>query len=145
MTAESASDRQLQWVLVVRRSFEIPDHVDNEDARRALVRKLEEHLHQNGWQSATRAIAEPMVDALMAFGASGDFDDRLLPVDLDVSSETFVTRDAAHRLIDNGMMTVDPQHLVFDVTSEYPPEVIAVAEIVLDRVFQYAREQSFGE
>jgi hypothetical protein len=120
-------------VLVVRRSFGIPDLVANEDAREVLVGSFEEQLRQNGWQSPSRVIAEPMVDALMALEPNGGLDDRLLPVD-----------DAAFRLLDRGTTVVDSQHLVLDVTSEYPPEIVAVAQHVLDRVGHYVREQPFG-
>ncbi len=139
MTTGPDSHRQPQRVLVVRRSFGIPDLVDNNDARRALVGCLEELLLQNGWQSGTRAIADVMVDALLALAASGDLDDYVLPDGL----STFTTRNAALRLIDKGMTVVDPEHLVIDLTSGYPPEIVEVAEGVLDRVFQYAREQPF--
>ena len=71
MTAESASNRQQQWALVVRRSFGISDRVADEEAREALIGSLEDQLRENGWQSPTRGIAEPMVDALMALGANG--------------------------------------------------------------------------
>ena len=144
MTAESASDRQQQWVLVVRRSFEIPDLVGNEDAREALIGHLLEQLQENGWQSPTRGTAAPIVDALMAFGASEEIDDQLLPVGLGLSAPTFTTQDVAYRLLDRAMTVVDPEHLVFDVMSELPPEVVAVTQQVLDRVFQYVREQPFG-
>ena len=134
MTAESASDRQQQWALVVRRSFGIPDPVSNEDAREALIGSLRDQLHENGWQSPTRGTAEPIVDALIAFGTSGDLDDRLLP-----------PGDAAYRLIDKGLSAVDPEHLVFDMMFEYPPEVVAAIQQLLDRVSQYVREQSLGD
>ncbi len=145
MTAESASDRQQQWVLVVRRSFEIPDLVGNEDAREALIGHLLDQLQENGWQSPTRGTAEPIVDALMAFGATEEMDDQLLPAGLGLSAPTFTTQDAAYRLLDKALAVVDPEHLVFDVMSELPPEVVAVTQQVLDRVFQYVREQPFGD
>jgi hypothetical protein len=66
----------------------------------------------------------------MALATSGDVDDRLLPAG-----------DAAYRLLYEGTTLVDPQHLVFDVMSEYPPEVVAVAQQALDRVGHYVREQ----
>ena len=134
MTAESASDRQQQWALVVRRSFGIPDLASNEDAREALVRSLQDQLQENGWQSLTRGTAEPIVDALIALGASGDQDDRVLP-----------PRDAAFRLIDKGLSVIDPEHLVFDMAFEYPPEVVAAVEQMLVRVSQHTREQSLGD
>jgi hypothetical protein len=145
MTAESVSDRQQQWVLVVRRSFEISDVVSDEDARKALIGHLQEQLEGNGWQSPTRGIAEPLVDALMALGASGDIDDQLLPAGLGVSAPTFTTRDAAYRLLDKGLTVVDPEHLVFDSMSELPSEVVGTAQQILDRVFEYVRKQPFGD
>jgi hypothetical protein len=134
MTAESASDRQQQWVRIVRRSFGVPDLIPHAEARNALIGSLEDQLRENGWRSPTREIAEPMVDALMGLGAGEDVDDRLLPA-----------ADAAHRLLEKGTTVVDPQHLVFDMMSEYPPEVVAVAQQVLDRVGQYVREQPVGD
>ncbi len=144
MPVESASSRQQEWTLVVRRSFGIPDAVDHEDARRALVRGIEDQLHEHGWHSATRAIAQPMMDALIVLGASGELDAWLLAADGRVSPDTASSRDAAHRLLDRGTTVVDPEGLVFDVTDEYPPEVITVAEQALDRVSRYVRERSFG-
>ena len=78
--------------------------------------------------------AEPIVDALWAFETSGDHDDGLLS-----------PRDAACRLIDRGLSVIDPEHLVFDVLFQYPPEVVAAVEQVLARVSQYMREQSLGD
>jgi hypothetical protein len=129
MNAESNPDRQYQWELVVRRSFGIPDLVADEDARKALIGFFQDQLEQNGWQSPTRGMCEPIVDALMALGASGDFDDRLLSAEM--------RRDAAYRLIDGGIAEVDPLHLVFDARFEYPPQVVAVAQSFLDRIGQY--------
>lgn len=100
MTTEAASDRERQWVLVVRRSFGIPDLLGNEDARGALIGSLEAQLRENGWQRSIRAIAEPIADALMASGTSGDLDDVLLPVGRGLAAETVDTCDAAYRLID---------------------------------------------
>ena len=143
MTAESASDRQQQWVLVVRRSFDIPDLVGNEDAREALM--APPGAASGEWVAKPhRGTAAPIVDALMAFGASEEIDDQLLPVGLGLSAPTFTTQDVAYRLLDRAMTVVDPEHLVFDVMSELPPEVVAVTQQVLDRVFQYVREQPFG-
>jgi hypothetical protein len=145
MTADSDSDRQQQWTFVVRRSFGIPDHLGTEEARRELVMCLEEQFLENGWRSAPRAIADPMVDALMALGVSGDPEDRLFNAERSVFSDPFPTRDAAHQLIDKALTIVDPEHLVVDPTSEYPPEIVAAAQVALDRVFRYADEQPFGE
>jgi hypothetical protein len=134
MTAESASDRQQQWELVVRRSFGIPDLVSSKDAREALVESFQDQLLENGWQSLTRGTAEPIVDALMALGASGDQDDGLFP-----------PRDAAYRLIDKGLSVIDPERLAFDMMFEYPPEVVAAVEQMLVKVSQHAREQPLGD
>jgi hypothetical protein len=133
MTAESASDRQQRWALVVRRSFGISDVVSHEDAREVLIGFLLDQLYRDGWQSPTRGTAEPIVDALIAFGASDDLDDRLL-----------LPRDAANRLIDKGLSEIDPEHLVFDMMFEYPPEVVAATQQLLDRISQYLREQSLS-
>lgn len=126
MSAGSNADRQQEWVLVVRRSFGIPDLVSNEDAREAIIGSLLEQLQENGYQSPTRGAAEPIVDAFIAFGVSGDLDDSLLP-----------PGDAANRLIDKGLSEIDPEHLVFDMMFEYPPEVVAAVQKLLDRVSQY--------
>ncbi len=134
MTTESDSRRQEQWVLCVRRSFGIPDLAADEEAREALIENLEDQLRGNGCRSSAHGIAEPMVDALLALWASEHLDERLVPAS-----------DAAYRLLDRGTSAVDPEHLVFDVMSEYPPEVVAVAQRVLDQVGDYAREQPFGD
>jgi hypothetical protein len=136
MTTEPDSHRQPQWVLAVRRSFGIPDPVNDNNARSALVGCLEELLLQNGWHSGRRAIADAMVDALIALAASGDLDDGIQRG----GPSTVSTRKAAIRLIDKAMTVVDPEYLVIDITHGYPPEIVEVAEGVLDRVFQYARE-----
>jgi hypothetical protein len=82
-------------------------------------------------------VCEPILDALMGLGAIGDLDDRLL------SAEP--RRAAAYQLLDTGLSKVDPQHLVFDASFEYPPEVVALAQQVLDRVGRYLREQPFDD
>jgi hypothetical protein len=137
MTDESPSDRQQQWELVVRRSFGISDLVAKRDAREALIRNFEDQLHENGWHIPSRGTAEPIVDALMALGAIEDLDDPTLT--------TRTTRDSAYRLIEKGLAVIDPEHLVFDMSFEYPREVVAAAEQVLDRVGRYVREQQFGD
>jgi hypothetical protein len=90
-----------------------------------------------------------MVDALMALGVSGDPEDGLFNAELNaeqsVFSDPLPTRDAAHQLIDKALTIVDPEHLVVDPTSEYPPEIVAAAQVALDRVFRYADEQPFGD
>jgi hypothetical protein len=136
MTSESDSIRQQQWVLAVLRTFGIPDMMSNDDARRALVGSLEEQLQENGWLSATRAVADPMAEALLAFGATSDLDDLL--------SSTDLPAEAAHRLISNGMTVVDPEHLALDVRGEYPPEVVVVAQLILVRAMQCVREHPYG-
>ncbi|MGH8996784.1 MAG: hypothetical protein ACRDYB_12275 [Acidimicrobiales bacterium] len=144
MTAESASDRQEQWVFVVRRSFGIPDLVAEHEAREAIVGSLEDQLRQNGWKSPARGIAEPMVDALMAMGASGDLYDRLIQGELALTAASFTGRDAAYQLIEMGMGIVDPETLIFDLMNDYPIEVVAAAQQALELVGQYVREQPFG-
>ena len=140
MTAASGSDRREQWALVIRRSFAIPDDVGADDARKTIIGYLEGQLRENGWQGPTRTVAEPIVDALIAAGAGGDRDDPLALL----SNATFTGRDAAHRLLVMGLMIVDPEHLVFDARSGYPPEIIAAVEQVVDRVSHYVRELPFG-
>ena len=73
------------------------------------------------------------MDALIAFGVGGDLDDSLLP-----------PGDAANRLIDEGLSEIDPEHLVFDMMFEYPPEVVEAIQQLLDRVSQYLRDQSLS-
>lgn len=145
MTSESASDRQQHWTFVARRSFGIPESIGDQEARRILVSRIETQLQENGWRNAPHAIAQPMLDAVIALGASGDFDDQVLPAELGSSAESVTTRDAAHRLLDRGMSVVDPEYLVFDARGEYPPEVIAAAQQVLDLIFAYLREQPFDD
>jgi hypothetical protein len=145
MTSDSSSDPHEHWTYVARRSFGIPEAVDNEEARKLLVSHIEMKLQENGWRNAPHAIAQPMLDALIALGASGDLDDQLLPPELRASAEGVTGRDAAHRLLDKGISVVDPEYLVFDMRSEYPPEVVAVAQEVLDLIFEYLREQPFDD
>ena len=134
MTAEWASDRQRQWELVVRHAFGISDRVPNNDAREALIGSFQDRLQDNGLQSPTRGAAEPIVDALLALGPVEDLDDPMLS-----------TRETAYRLLEKGMTVVDPERLVFDARFEYPPEVVAAAQQILDRVGRYLREQQFGD
>jgi hypothetical protein len=134
VTAESASDRQQQWEFVVRRSFGISDLVANNDARETLIRCFEDELQVSGWQSAPRAVAQPIVDALMVLEVVGD-----------LSDPSFTTRDGAHRVIAKGIAVIDPEHLVYEAGFEYPPEIVAAAQQMLLRVEQYVREQSFGD
>jgi hypothetical protein len=86
-----------------------------------------------------------MLEALIALGASGDLDDQMLPTELRVSADSVTTRDAAHRLLDKGISVVDPEYLVYDTRSEYPPEIVAVAQHVLDLVFAYIRKTPFED
>lgn len=136
MTTESDPIRQQQWAQAVRRSFGIPDLMSHEDARRTLAKSLEEELRRHGWLSATRAVADPMADALLTLGAHSDFDDQWLLTD--------PPTEAAHRLVANGLLVVDPEHLVFDERGEHPPEVVAVAQLALVRVIESAREHPTG-
>jgi hypothetical protein len=145
MTSDSPSDRHQQWMLVARRSYGIPESVGESDARRILVGHIERQLQESGWWSAPHAIAQPMLDALIALGANGELDDQVLPAELRVPAEGVTTRDAAHRLLDKGRSEVDPEYLVFDARSEYPPEVVAVAQQVLDLILEYLREQPLDD
>jgi hypothetical protein len=145
MSAESASDRQRQWELVVRHSFGISDGASDQDAWNEVTKCFEEKLRENGWQETPRGIAEPMVNALVALGADGELDDYFAPAALSPpETAAFTTRDPAHRLLDKGLGSVDPEHLAFGVMFEYPDEVIATAQQVLDQVGHYMREQQSG-
>ena len=134
MTAKSASDRQQQWELVVRRSFGISDLVPNKDARETLIRCFEDELEVSGWQSAPRAVAQPFVDALMVLEVVGD-----------LSDPSFTTRDGAHRVIAKGIAVIDPEHLVYEARFDYPTEIVAAAQQMLVRIEQYVREQPLGD
>lgn len=134
-------ERQQQWTLVVRRSFGISDLVGDEEATKALIGRVQDQLQESGWQGPRRAVAEPMVHALLGLETSGDLDDRLVPTGLGISAPTSVSREAACRLIDKGMTVVDPEHLVFDMSGDYAPEVVVVAQKVLDQICQYVCEQ----
>jgi hypothetical protein len=134
LTSDSASDRQEQWEIVVRRSFGVSDLVSKSEARETLIRVFEDELQVSGWHSAPRAVAQPLVDSLMVLEVIGD-----------LSDPTFTTRDRAHRLVGHGIGVVDPEHLVYDARFEYPPEIVAAAQQMLARVEQYVREQPFGD
>lgn len=134
MTRGSASDPQGQWQIVVRRSFGISDLVANEDARETLVRCFEDELQVSGWQSAPRAVAQPLVDSLM-----------LLEVVGSLSDPAFTTRDRAHRIVAHGIGVIDPEHLVYDARFEYPPEIVVAVQQMLARVEQYVREPPFDD
>jgi hypothetical protein len=136
MNGESDSFRQQQWHLVVRRSCGISDGIADEDARRTLIEIFQAELQENGWENPTRGMCEPLLDALMALGTSHDLDHAL---------SAGVGRADAHRLIDKGIAEVDPLHLVFDMRFEYPPEAVAAAQQVLERVFQYALDNPFAD
>ena len=140
MNAESVSERQALWTLAVRRSFGVPDTVDGDDARNAVVERLRQKLEDNGWHTATREIAEPILEALIELAANGDLDNFLLSAGTDLSAETMTARAAAHRVIDKGMTAVDPEHLVFDVRNEHPPAVVAAVQYALDQVVIYVRQ-----
>jgi hypothetical protein len=143
MNVES-SGRDLEWTIVVGRSFGIPDTVGHLDARRIIIECIEGQLRENGWQGASRAIAEPMLDALIELGANGGFDACLLPTEAGASADMANTRDAAHRIIDRAIAVVDPEHLVIDVPGEYPSEILLTARHSVEQVVIYLREQSSG-
>lgn len=138
MSAE-AMNPQLQWDLLVRRSFGISDVVAHTDAREELIGCFQVRLHENGWDSASRGIAEPVVDALM------QLDGHLRPDELPHSASVFASREVTYRLLESGMSVVDPEHLVFDSTLEYPAEIVAAAQQTLDRIGQYTREQALAD
>jgi hypothetical protein len=127
----SPSDRQEQWVIVVRRSFGISDVVAHDDAREILIRLFENELQVIGWQSAPRAVAQPVVDSLLSVDVIGD-----------LSDATFTTRDRANRLVGHGIALVDPEHLVLDTSMGYPVEIVAAAQQMLERVEKYLDQQS---
>lgn len=145
MSPPSASNGQAQWALVVRRSFGIPDLVAEDDARTALIGSVEERLHENGWQSPAHQIAELMVEALLALGASGSPDEALFGAERDLVDATFAGQDPAHRLLNQGMTVADPEHLDWDVMSEPPPELVATAQQVLERIGRYVQEHPLGD
>ncbi len=105
---------------------------------------LQEQLLEKGWRSAPRAIADAMTDALMGWEMRSDPGERRFPAERSVSDVPLLAPDAAHQLIENGLTVVDPEHLVVDATGGYPPEIVAVVQFALDRVFRYANEQPFG-
>lgn len=144
MGAGPASEEQ-QWTLIVRRSFDIADGLDDKAAKDALVGHLEGQLQERGWHSSTRAIAQPMVDALMVMAVSGDLHDGVLPSGSLGSADAFDSQSGAYRLLDRGMTTVDPENLVFDARSDFPPEVVAVAQYALERVSEYLGKQMPGD
>jgi hypothetical protein len=145
MTSESAPDPQQHWTFLARRTFGIDEAIGDEEAKRILVSRIEMQLQENGWQNAPHAVAAPMLDALIALGASGDLDDLMLQTELRGSAESVTTRDAAHRLLAKGISVIDPEYLVYDARAEYPPELVAAAQQVLDRVSAYVREQSIDD
>lgn len=134
MTTEPDEIRQQQWALVVWRSFGISDAMTHEEARKALVASIEEQLRENGWTSAPRAVADPMAAALLTFGARSEFDSRELSTEVSV--------DEANRLVDHGLMVIDPEQLAYDVRGEHPAEVVTVAQAALARVIEYAGQQN---
>jgi hypothetical protein len=134
LTSGSESDRQEEWEIVVRRSFGVSDLVAKNEARETLIKFFEDELQVSGWQSAPRAVAQPLVDSLMVLEVIGD-----------LSDPAFTTRDRARRVVGHGIGVIDPEHLAYDVRFEYPPEIVAAAQQMLARVEQYVREQPFGE
>jgi hypothetical protein len=143
MSATANWDRE-QWALVVRRSFEIPDPVSDSEAQDVLVARVEGVLRDNGWTSATRAVAEAVLEAVVVVGASGDLGDLMPAADASGSDAGLPIRDAALRVLDTGTTIVDPEDLVFDGSGDYPPEIVASVQQVLDRVNHYVREQPLG-
>ena len=129
-----APRRQEQWQIAVRRSFGISDLVADEDDRETLVRYFENELQASGWQSAPRAVAQPLVDSLMLFEVVGD-----------LSDPAFTTRVGAHRMVAHGIGVIDPEHLAYDVRFEYPPEVLLASQQMLARVEHFVREQPFDD
>ena len=108
-----------------------------------LILTVEDELYKNGWRGPTRAIAAPVVEALMELGAIGDLDDHLLRGKLTPPAASVTSRDAAHRILDRGWKIVDPENLVFDSGSECPPEVVIAVEQVLNRIGEYMRGKPF--
>ena len=143
MSATANWDRE-QWALVVRRSFEIPDPVSDGEAQDVLVGRVEELLRDNGWTSATRAVAEAVLEALVVMGASGDLDNLIPAADVSRSDPSVPTREAALRVLDTGTTIVDPEDLVFDGSGDYPPEIVASVQQVLDLVNHYLGEHPLG-
>ena len=129
--APGSTSRQEQWVIVVRRSFGISDVVADNDARETLIRFFEGELQVTGWQSAPRAVAQPLVDSLLLLDVIGDLND-----------STFTTRDRANHVVANGIAVVDPEHLVLDTRFGYPPEIVAAVQQMLAWVEKYLGQQS---
>jgi hypothetical protein len=115
----------------VRRSFGISDVVADHDARETLIRRFEDELEVTGWQSAPRAVAQPLVDSLMMLEVIGDLND-----------SNVTTQDRAYRVVENGIAVVDPEHLVLDTRFGYPPEIVAATQQMLGRVEKYLGEQT---
>jgi hypothetical protein len=65
----------------------------------------------------------------------------LLGGDLGPSTSTFASRSIVDRFIDKATTIVDPEYLVFDSRSEYPPSLVATVQQVLDRLGEYLRGQ----
>ena len=118
-------------MIVVRRSFGISDVVADNDARETLIRFFEGELQVTGWQSAPRAVAQPLVDSLLLLDVIGDLND-----------STFTTRDRANHVVANGIAVVDPEHLVLDTRFGYPPEIVAAVQQMLAWVEKYLGQQS---
>ena len=145
MDVDSSSYRHSEWAIVVGRSFGIPDSVGHVEARRITIECIQGQLQENGWHAATRAIAEPMLDALIELGANGGLDACLFPPETGTSADDVAsTRDAAHRVIDRAISVVDPEHLVIDMPGEYPSEILLTAQHAVDQVVIYVRAQPSG-
>lgn len=134
MTQGSAPGRQADWQFVVRRSFGISDLATHEDARQALVKCFEDELQERGWQSAPRAVAQPLVDSLLLVEVVGNLDD-----------PAFTTLDGANRLIAHGIGVIDPEHLVYEAGFDFPPEIVVAVQEMLARVEQYVRGQPLDD
>jgi hypothetical protein len=130
MSQGSMSRSQEKWQIAVRRSFGISDLVAGEDARETLVKCFEDELQVCGWQSAPRAVAQPLADSLMLLEVVGDLND-----------PASTTQDRARRIIAHGIGVIDPEHLVYEARFEYPDEIVMAAQQMLARVEQYVREQ----
>lgn len=144
MDVEPGAGRHSEWAVAVGRSFGISESVSDTEGRKIVIKRIQGQLQENGWRGATRAIAEPMLDALIELGASGGLDAYLRRPEAGVSAETVGTRDAAHRVLDRATAVVDPEHLVIEVPGEYPSEILLVAQQAVDRVVVHVREQQRG-
>jgi len=77
-------------------------------------------------------------------GASGELDNLIPAADVSRSDPSVPTREAALRVLDTGTTIVDPEDLVFDGSGDYPPEIVASVQQVLDLVNHYLGEHPLG-